>query len=97
MTISWPNLAIGSVLGAILGVIADWQVGTRFRKWSELRALTKQYGSRPAGTKITVSGMTERMSRPAGSSTSHGSPKTVYSKHQAFRQQGIRNGIAISG
>jgi hypothetical protein len=45
MTINWPNLAIGSVLGAILGVIADWQIGTWFRKWSELRALTKEYGS----------------------------------------------------
>jgi hypothetical protein len=45
MTINWPNLAIGSILGAILGVVADWQIGTRFRKWSELRALTKEYGS----------------------------------------------------
>ena len=45
MTINWPNLAVGSVLGAILGVIADWQIGTRLREWSELRALTKEYGS----------------------------------------------------
>jgi hypothetical protein len=45
MTISWPNLAIGSLFGAILGVIGDWQIRTRLRKWSELRALTKQYGS----------------------------------------------------
>jgi len=45
MTISWLNLAAGSVVGAILGVIADWQIGARFRKWSELRALTKEYGS----------------------------------------------------
>jgi hypothetical protein len=44
MTISWLNLAIGSVSGAILGAIADWQVGTRWRKWSERRALTKEYG-----------------------------------------------------
>jgi len=45
MTLNWPSLAIGSVLGAILGVIADWKIGTRLRKWSELRALTKEYGS----------------------------------------------------
>jgi hypothetical protein len=45
MTINWPNLAIGSLLGAILGVIADWQIGARLRKWSDLRALTKEYGS----------------------------------------------------
>jgi hypothetical protein len=45
MTINWPNLAIGSVLGAIVGVIADWQIGIRFRKWSERRAFTKEYGS----------------------------------------------------
>jgi hypothetical protein len=44
MTISWLNLAIGSVSGAILGAIADWQIGTRWRKWSERRALTKEYG-----------------------------------------------------
>ena len=45
MTINWPNLAIGFVLGAILGVIADWQIRARFRKWTDLRALTKEYGS----------------------------------------------------
>jgi hypothetical protein len=45
MTISWPNLAGGSILGAILGGIADWQIGSRVRKWSELRALGKIYSS----------------------------------------------------
>ena len=45
MTIDWTNLAVGSLLGAILGVIGDWQIGTRLRKRSELRALTKEYGS----------------------------------------------------
>ena len=27
MTLNWPDLAIGSLLGAILGVIGDWQIG----------------------------------------------------------------------
>ena len=45
MTINWPNLAIGSVLGGILGVLADWQIGARLRKWAELRVLTREYGS----------------------------------------------------
>jgi hypothetical protein len=45
MTISWPNLAVGSVAGAILGVIADWQIGARWRKWSERRALNREYSS----------------------------------------------------
>jgi hypothetical protein len=45
MTINWPNFAVGSVVGGILGVIADWQIGARLRKWSEPRALTKEYGS----------------------------------------------------
>jgi hypothetical protein len=45
MPISLPNLAVGSALGVILGVLADWQIGTRLRKWSVLRALTKEYGS----------------------------------------------------
>ncbi len=50
MTLNWPNLAIGSVLGAILGVIADWQIGTRFRKWSELRSSPKSMVLWAAGT-----------------------------------------------
>ncbi len=45
MTINWPTLAVGSMLGAILGIVGDWQIGTRLRKWSELRALNKEYGS----------------------------------------------------
>src|SRR5271168_3578752 len=45
MTISLPNLAIGSAVGLILGVVADWQIGPRFREWSELRALTREYGA----------------------------------------------------
>lgn len=44
MTISWPNLAGGSISGAVLGVIADWQIGSRVRQWSELRVLAKIYG-----------------------------------------------------
>ena len=45
MTINWPNFAIGSLFGAILGVIGDWQIGARLRKWSERKALTKEYAS----------------------------------------------------
>jgi hypothetical protein len=45
MPIIWPSLAVGSVLGAILGAIADWQTRARLRKLSELRAFTKEYGS----------------------------------------------------
>jgi hypothetical protein len=44
MTLNWLNLAIGFTLGAILGVLADWQLGMRIRRWSELRALTREYG-----------------------------------------------------
>ncbi|HEX3436996.1 MAG TPA: hypothetical protein VHT24_09525 [Pseudacidobacterium sp.] len=43
MTIHWLNLAVGFVLGTISGGIALWLIGARFRKWSELRALTKEY------------------------------------------------------
>ncbi|WP_158749116.1 LapA family protein [Acidobacterium sp. S8] len=45
MTFHWPILVAVSVLGVILGVLADWQLGTRFRKRLELRALTREYGS----------------------------------------------------
>ena len=44
MTINWLHLAIGFTSGAILGVIADWQLGMRIRRWLELRALTREYG-----------------------------------------------------
>ena len=45
MIFNWPNLAIGSLVGAIVGVVADWQIGARLRKRSELQALNKEYGS----------------------------------------------------
>src|SRR5215470_6547063 len=45
MTVHWLSLAIGSVLGAVLGVIGDWQIRTRWRKRSELRRLTKEYSA----------------------------------------------------
>ncbi len=44
MTINWLNLAIGAGAGVILGAIGDWQIGARLRRWSERRALTKEYG-----------------------------------------------------
>jgi hypothetical protein len=44
MIINWPNIAVGSLLGAILGVIADWQIRPRLRKSSGRRALTEEYG-----------------------------------------------------
>ncbi|QNI31906.1 hypothetical protein H7849_23225 [Alloacidobacterium dinghuense] len=45
MTVQWLSLAIGSVSGAILGVVGFWQIGTRWRKWSERQALTKEFAS----------------------------------------------------
>ena len=45
MAIHWWNLAIGFVLGATLGAVADWQIGARIRKQAELRALTRDYAS----------------------------------------------------
>src|SRR5271156_555199 len=38
MTISWLNLWIGTGLGTILGALGNWQLGARWRKWSERRA-----------------------------------------------------------
>jgi hypothetical protein len=45
MAIHWWNLAIGFVLGTVLGAIADWQIGAKLRKRAELRALTRDYAS----------------------------------------------------
>ena len=44
MTIHWLQLAVGFVLGAVLGAIADWRLGKGIRRRSELRALTREYG-----------------------------------------------------
>jgi hypothetical protein len=45
MAIHWWTLVIGFIPGAILGAVADWQIGGRWRKRSELRELTKEYAS----------------------------------------------------
>ncbi|MBV8114977.1 MAG: hypothetical protein JO300_09565 [Silvibacterium sp.] len=45
MAIHWWSLAIGFVLGAGLGAVAEWQIGLRVRKRSELRALTRDYAA----------------------------------------------------
>lgn len=45
MTINWVSLAIGLVLGATVGIVADWQISSRMRKWSDRRELTRAYGS----------------------------------------------------
>ena len=66
MTINWASLAIGSVLGATLGVVADWQIGSRLRKWSERRELTREYGSLPGITWIIASKTMERACRQCG-------------------------------
>jgi hypothetical protein len=51
--------AVGAVFGTILGIVGDWQVGTRLRRWSELQALTREYGSLGgdyANCRVTESG-----------------------------------------
>ena len=45
MPISWVSLALGSIPGAVVGAIADWQIGGRFRTGSQRRALTADYGA----------------------------------------------------
>lgn len=44
MTIHWLGVAIGAASGVVLGAIADWRIGARWRKWHERRELTKEYG-----------------------------------------------------
>jgi len=45
MAIHWWNLAVGFVLGAILGAVAYWRIGAICRRRSELQALTREYAS----------------------------------------------------
>jgi hypothetical protein len=44
-TINWLSGAVGAAFGTVLGVVGDWQFGGRLRRWSDRRALTKEYGS----------------------------------------------------
>lgn len=65
MTISWMNIAVGLVLGALLGVLGDWQIGSRIRKRLGLRALTKEYGPL-AGHYVNYCVKNDGMLEPAG-------------------------------
>jgi hypothetical protein len=74
MAIHWWTLAIGFVLGAGLGAVAEWQIGLRVRKRSELRALTHdyaglagryaQYRVRDDGTQEPTGGIVEIVWQP---------------------------------
>ena len=43
MTINWLDMAAGAGLGAVLGILATWRVSPRLRKWSDRRALQREY------------------------------------------------------
>jgi hypothetical protein len=43
MSIDWPSVAVGSVLGVALGAAVAWQVCLRWQKRVELRALSRDY------------------------------------------------------
>lgn len=43
--INWLGGAVGAVFGAVLGIVGDWQVGSRLRRRSERQALTREYAS----------------------------------------------------
>jgi hypothetical protein len=45
MATNWLDLLIGTGLGTVLGILGSWQIGARWQKWSELRALDKEYHS----------------------------------------------------
>jgi hypothetical protein len=45
MTLAWSSLAIGSLLGIVLGAVADWKIRASLSKRSELQALTREYSS----------------------------------------------------
>jgi hypothetical protein len=45
MTINWLNLGMGTGLGTVLGILGNWQIGKWWRKWSERRALDREYHS----------------------------------------------------
>jgi len=44
MGFDWPNVLLGAVLGAVLGVLGDWQIGGRLRAASEHARKKRKYG-----------------------------------------------------
>ncbi len=65
MSIHWLVPAASAGVGVILGVLGDWQIGTKLRKRSELRALTKEYGSL-SGTYLNYHLRDDGAHEPAG-------------------------------
>jgi hypothetical protein len=45
ITTTWLSGAVGTVFGAVLGIVGDWQVSSRLRRRSERQALTREYSS----------------------------------------------------
>jgi hypothetical protein len=62
MTLNWLNLALGAAVGAILGVLGTWKISPRLRKWSDRRALYREYHTLPgryANHRVTDDGSCE--------------------------------------
>jgi hypothetical protein len=69
MVIHWWTLAIGLILGSALGAVADWQIGPRLRKRTELRELTRDYAGlagRYAQYRIRINGSDAGTLEPTG-------------------------------
>jgi hypothetical protein len=89
MTLNWLNLAIGLLLGAILGAIVDWQLGMRIRKWSERRALTREYGSL-AGQYVSYRVLDDGTHEPTGGTVEIAwQPRDGLLEASAFHATGI--------
>jgi hypothetical protein len=45
MTFHWLDLSLGTAVGAILGTLATWKISPILQKWSDRRALNRDYQS----------------------------------------------------
>jgi hypothetical protein len=45
MTIHWLDIAMGAALGTALGILGTWKISPLLRKWSDRKALYREYHS----------------------------------------------------
>jgi hypothetical protein len=85
MTLEWLNLT----LGAILGIVGDWQIGARLRKLSAHRLLRKKYGYL-AGDYANYRVKDDGAQEPTG-----GRIRLIGQSDGSFKAQGLHeNGVA---
>lgn len=88
MGFDWPNVLLGAVLGAALGVIGDWTIGGRLRAASQHAKQKRKYGHL-AGAYANF-----RLKENGTQETTGGRIKLTWQKNGSFEVKGLHgNGV----